>query len=53
MNWQNILSDLAARRSDGLTILSAVTGISIDRLKAIANGATPTYSEEVILAAHR
>lgn len=53
MNWQNILSDLVARRPDGLMILSNVTGISETRLKAIANGAAPTYSEEIILAAHR
>lgn len=52
-DFQNILTDLVSRRPDALVILSAVTGISKYRLEEIANGATPTYSEEIILEANR
>ncbi len=48
-----MLNKLRQRNKDGLSILAMITAISEKRLNEIADGASPTISEEIILEAHR
>lgn len=48
-----VIYDLRRHNEAAIPILSAVTGIDEKRLNEIADGALPTYSEEIILNCHR
>lgn len=49
--YSEMLKSLRERKEGAFAILSAVSGLSEDRLAEIADGSKPSFTEEMILDA--
>lgn len=49
MNTEKVRAAIKALNKDQLKVLAAVSGIAVARLKEIAKGKDPTFTEQMIL----